>query len=224
MEEHLIQQVRKRLAQQVDIDTNVAPINVQDIANDLNTSVPRVNRALRDLERKKNEIRRHFGQDHKPVKANILPKFYETTVENMTNHDNKKENSYDIRYAENRNTYSDTNYVVRPMLPQYSKNIFVNAESTTSGSEFPAVLSACPTIYAYGRLLSDRNENPMPFVENVAVIHAQAKPLVTEALRMFNAVSYVSGLITADQRKTMMDILKGKRVEYNHFSKEIVSE
>jgi hypothetical protein len=86
------------------------------------------------------------------------------------------------------------------------------------------VLSACPTIYAYGRLLSDRNENPMPFVENVAVIHAQAKPLVTEALRMFNAVSYVSGLITADQRKTMMDILKGKRVEYNHFSKEIVSE
>lgn len=226
MEEHLIQQVRKQLARQVDIDTNVAPIDVQDIATDLNTSVPRVNRALRDLERKKNEIRRHFGPDHKPFKANILPKFYENTVENMRNtiNDHPKENSYDIRYAENRNTYSDTNYVVRPMLPKYSKNIFAVSDPVSEESNFPAVLSACPTIYAYGRLLSDRSENPMPFVENVAVIHSQAKPLVTESLRMFNAVSYVSGLLTPDQRQMMLDILKGKRVEHNHFSKEIVSD
>ena len=129
--------LRKKLGETAD-PSHFAPINIDALAREFNTSSTRVLRAARDLERKTKEIRRHYDTSGKLFAARLLPQFFvrydvtsslnekptrkeNTTVNNNDNIDpvlNSVRNPFD---NQNRaNTY------VRPLLDNNSENTIRN--------------------------------------------------------------------------------------------------
>jgi hypothetical protein len=219
-EDPLIMQMRDKLQQLADPHTDLAIVNIPQLAVDLQTSATRVARALRDLDRRKDEIRRQFVSEKKIVHVTLLPKFFVSFRNARRYNGEEMEPSYEVHVTDARISTSSTS-TIRPILPPL-RNVFQRED--TELARYPKILSTCPTIYAYGRALSGRVETPMPFLENVTVVHASARPLVTEALRAFNALSYVTPLLSAEQRDTLMEILRGKKTQHNQFSHDLVSE
>lgn len=67
--------LRKKLGETAD-PSNFAPINIVALATEFNTSVARVTRAARDLDRKTKEIHRHYDTNGKLFAARLLPQFF----------------------------------------------------------------------------------------------------------------------------------------------------
>lgn len=219
-EDPLIIQMRNKLQELADPHTDLAIVNIPLIAVDLQTSATRVARTLRDLDRRKDEVRRQFVSEKKIVHVTLLSKFF-VSFRNTRRYSGKKtEPSHEVRVTDARIATSSTS-TIRPILPQL-RNVLQREDAELA--RYSKILSTCPTIYAYGRALSERVETPMPFLESVTVVHASAKSLVTEALRAFNALSYVAPLLSAEQRDTLMEILRGRKVQHNQFSRNPASE
>jgi len=115
--------LRKKLGETAD-PSHFAPINIDALAREFNTSSTRVLRAARDLERKTKEIRRHYDTSGKLFAARLLPQFfvrYDWTV-NPNETSTRKEKT-----AVNNNDHVDPvmNSVRNPFDNQNRVNTYV---------------------------------------------------------------------------------------------------
>lgn len=129
--------LRKKLGETAD-PSHFAPINIDALAREFNTSSTRVLRAARDLERKTKEIRRHYDTSGKLFAARLLPQFfvrYDWTVnpnETSTRKEKTAVNNNDhVDPVMNsvRNPFDNQNRVntyVRPSLDNNSENNIPN--------------------------------------------------------------------------------------------------
>lgn len=138
--------LRKKLGETAD-PSNFAPVNIDALAREFDTSNVRVARAARDLERRTKEIRRHYDTNGKLFAARLLPQFFTRydwaiTISEISPRKEMKlmdTNNNDLNDSvlnSVRNPYDNHNRVnnyVRPSLDNKNENAPPRTFSSTIG-------------------------------------------------------------------------------------------
>lgn len=238
-ENTLVQKMREHLAWMAKA-SNPTPLDVQLLSVKFNTTVPRVTRALRYLEKLKNEIHRKKNIFGTPVEVQVLPKMLLNTIsyekDTAMNDKDKKDNAVSNNYQFIQDGYSpppETNYRNQntTRLNMNEKNFDVSIKpilnNTFSIESEPAtneIGDFLPIIVNYGMLLTyqSQQKNNSGLVVNSVTVKPEAVELIEESLRCFNALDYVYASLNGTQRRVIEGILKGSS-PYGRFVNNVKS-
>ena len=242
-EDTLVQKMREHLAW-MSKASNPTPLDVQLLSVKFNTTVPRVTRALRYLEKLKNEIHRKKNIFGTPVEVQVFPKMLLNTIshekDDVMNEKDKNSNTVSNNYQFIQDGYvppSETSYrnMNTNRLNINEKNFDVSIKpilNTTFSADAqndknPAtneIGDFLPVIVDYGMLLtyqSQQKNNP-GLVVNSVTVKPEAVALIQESLRCFNALDYVYANLNGTQRRVIEGILKGSS-PYGRFVNNVKS-
>ena len=242
-EDTLVQKMREHLAWMAKA-SNPTPLDVQQLSVKFNTTVPRVTRALRYLEKLKHEIHRKKNIFGTPVEIQVLPKMLLNTISH--------EKDAVMNDRENKNTHPSNNYqflqdgYLPPLETSYRNenttrlnmnekkfdvsiapilnNTFSPDTQNSKNRATNEIGDFLPVIVDYGMLLtyqSQQKNNPGLIVNSVTV-KPEAVALIQESLRCFNALDYVYESLNGTQRRVIEGILNGSS-PYGRFVNNVKS-
>ncbi|NBV84064.1 hypothetical protein EBR57_08095 [bacterium] len=237
-DETLVQQVRERLAEMAR-KSNPTPLNVHVLSQQFNTTVPRVTRALRYLEKLKNEIRREKAIAGTPIEILVFPKMFTKVdskkekivmqdinkpVNNSQNRRRFVQDEYSYRNV-NTNRIADNEKHFDVSVSPVLKNTFTPDAQNSSNRATNEIGDFLPVIVDYGMLLTYKSQQKknMGLVVNSVTIRPEAAELIQESLRCFNALDYVYERLDGTQRRMVDGILKGVST-YGRFTNYVSSD
>ncbi|NBV35851.1 MAG: hypothetical protein EBR94_01055 [Bacteroidetes bacterium] len=230
--------LRRKLGETAD-SSNFAPINIDALAREFNTSNTRVLRAARDLERKTKEIRRHYDTNGKLFAARLLPQFFvrfdwtvkpkEAFIRKESTAVNNNDNMESVMNS-TRNPFENnvrSNAYVRPMLdsmsdhnskkPFPSPDMSLRGDTNTAGATFTGANNTikAPVDVTVSDMLPIISQYASVLSTNLSLlkeppqIDPAAQTLVREALRAHEALKIACSLLSPEHRSRVFAVLRG---------------